>query len=474
MYKPFINVAEIGNYQGISGGLYQRSQFVGLNGGQSNQGLNGTYSITDNSTTGLGVTNQMIGEGFVNKSKIMAKYSHRLQFNAENNQYLLMGISAGVELYNVDKSNVSLTDVNDELINNLDFREYTSPQLNIGFSYYHANAYGGLSVVDMFKTVATDGSTDMSFMDINNATIYLYGGYKLDLSEKWKMDLSSLIRYSGSSNVQVDINTHAVYNNLIGMGLSYRTSNELYVNTSIKCAKNITVGYGFEYHLANTSLAHKGTHEVMLVYALDFKDNTTLPVDSLLEFETTSILLVQADSLAQIAVTDSLAQVAVTDSLAAVKLANTPPDMDGDGVIDEIDDCIDVAGTAEYNGCSEEVIEDLKIQLAEYASYIKFGNGKKKLSESVKQNLSGLVDLMNKHPHTIFNIEGYSDSVGNEESNQKLSEIRANSVMQFLIDEGVDENMVRAYGYGEDNPIADNNTREGRAKNRRIEIQIGY
>lgn len=68
-------------------------------------------------------------------------------------------------------------------------------------------------------------------------------------------------------------------------------------------------------------------------------------------------------------------------------------------------------------------------------------------------------------------IEGYTDSVGNDAYNLKLSERRAEAVKQYLVDKyGIDPNRLIARGGGESNPVASNSTEEGRAQNRRVEI----
>ncbi|MEX0273247.1 MAG: OmpA family protein, partial [Flavobacteriaceae bacterium] len=75
-------------------------------------------------------------------------------------------------------------------------------------------------------------------------------------------------------------------------------------------------------------------------------------------------------------------------------------------------------------------------------------------------------------PNAKFTVEGHTDSVGSSESNQRLSEARANSVRDFLINEGIDHNRLSALGYGEEKPIASNSTRTGRKHNRRVEINL--
>jgi len=77
---------------------------------------------------------------------------------------------------------------------------------------------------------------------------------------------------------------------------------------------------------------------------------------------------------------------------------------------------------------------------------------------------------MKEYPNATFLIEGHTDSVGRADSNQKLSDERASSVMSFLIENGIASNRLTHKGFGEERPIDSNKTRAGRANNRRVEI----
>lgn len=80
--------------------------------------------------------------------------------------------------------------------------------------------------------------------------------------------------------------------------------------------------------------------------------------------------------------------------------------------------------------------------------------------------------LTETHPNVRVRIEGHTDSTGPEEYNQGLSERRANSVRDFLVSRDVDPSRLATIGFGESRPIASNDTREGRALNRRVELQV--
>jgi len=83
-----------------------------------------------------------------------------------------------------------------------------------------------------------------------------------------------------------------------------------------------------------------------------------------------------------------------------------------------------------------------------------------------------IITILNEYPTAKFSVEGHTDSVGSNSLNQKLSESRALSVKEFLVSKGIDAFRLSAIGYGEDKPIATNNTSKGRTENRRVEINL--
>ncbi len=94
------------------------------------------------------------------------------------------------------------------------------------------------------------------------------------------------------------------------------------------------------------------------------------------------------------------------------------------------------------------------------------------LSSSMKQNLSDLAATLNKYEDTDILIEGHTDSTGSDDYNYTLSQKRAASVSDYLTMKGVTRSRLTNVGYGETQPVADNNTESGRSKNRRVEVAI--
>ncbi|MEO6869632.1 MAG: OmpA family protein [Ginsengibacter sp.] len=147
------------------------------------------------------------------------------------------------------------------------------------------------------------------------------------------------------------------------------------------------------------------------------------------------------------------------------------PDTDNDGVNDEDDKCPNVAGPASNFGCpviKEEVIK--KVNMA--AKNIYFQTGSSQLLPRSFQSLKDVAEILKSNSSYMIDVNGHTDNTGGTELNQKLSESRANSVKQYLAENGIDEKRINAIGYGETKPIADNTTAAGRASNRRVEMTL--
>ncbi|HET6767123.1 MAG TPA: OmpA family protein [Chitinophagaceae bacterium] len=143
-------------------------------------------------------------------------------------------------------------------------------------------------------------------------------------------------------------------------------------------------------------------------------------------------------------------------------------DTDGDGVPDDTDRCPDTPGPASNNGCPE----DVKTKLTYIAKNIYFNTNKATLQNISYDPLNQLVDILNKYPTAKLTIEGHTDNTGTNAHNMQLSESRAKTVMSYLTGKGIPANRLTAVGYGEENPVATNNTAEGRTLNRRVELKL--
>ncbi len=105
-------------------------------------------------------------------------------------------------------------------------------------------------------------------------------------------------------------------------------------------------------------------------------------------------------------------------------------------------------------------------------SDVLFDTGKYTLKPSTQISLAKVSGILQAYPGLKLQVEGYTDSVGSDDYNQKLSENRADAVRDFLVGQGVPTDNISATGYGKAKPVADNSTAKGRAQNRRVQLVV--
>jgi outer membrane protein OmpA-like peptidoglycan-associated protein len=149
------------------------------------------------------------------------------------------------------------------------------------------------------------------------------------------------------------------------------------------------------------------------------------------------------------------------------------PDRDNDGVNDEEDKCPDLAGTVENHGCPV-IQQEVKKKIDIAAKNIYFATGSAKLLAKSNKSLNEVATILNNDTNLKLNVNGYTDNTGVAQKNQVLSENRARAVYDYLVKKGISDSRLKSAGFGQDNPVADNKTAAGRAKNRRVELQLHY
>lgn len=146
------------------------------------------------------------------------------------------------------------------------------------------------------------------------------------------------------------------------------------------------------------------------------------------------------------------------------------PDTDGDGVGDQDDKCPRLQGSTE-SGCPPIDKQDREY-LDKISTEITFQTGSSRLTQESKAILKKVKSIVDNYPGRVLSIEGHTDSTGSAERNQELSEERAKSCYNYLIELGLSPAALRYRGYGENNPVADNMIASGREKNRRVEFRF--
>lgn len=153
-----------------------------------------------------------------------------------------------------------------------------------------------------------------------------------------------------------------------------------------------------------------------------------------------------------------------------------PADRDKDGIIDSADRCPDVAGIEANDGCPELKLEEADQKIIQEAiQNVQFETASARLKQTSLEVLNKVAILMQKYPKARLKIDGHTDSEADDVKNLELSKARAIACKNYLVqNKEINSNRILANGYGETQPIATNDTAEGRRMNRRVEFHLNY
>ncbi|NLL13926.1 MAG: OmpA family protein [Fibrobacter sp.] len=149
-------------------------------------------------------------------------------------------------------------------------------------------------------------------------------------------------------------------------------------------------------------------------------------------------------------------------------------DNDKDGIPDLKDKCPNEPetfnGFEDEDGCPDTLKKEPDMPKQQTIQGILFKSGSPEMTFESYQHLEPVIQKLKQYPEVEIEIRGHTDSYGNYNKNMTLSQMRAESVRQYMISKGIEASRLKAVGFGSSSPIADNRTAAGRAMNRRIEV----
>jgi OmpA-OmpF porin, OOP family len=150
-------------------------------------------------------------------------------------------------------------------------------------------------------------------------------------------------------------------------------------------------------------------------------------------------------------------------------------DRDGDGILDDLDACPDEPetenGFQDEDGCPDELPKEVQAFTGTIKG-ITFDNDKDTIRKPSTPTLDNAVEVLKNNPDIRIKISGHTDNKGGRDHNLDLSRRRAEAVKRYLVEHGIDEGRIQTEGFGPDKPVDTNDTKAGRANNRRIEFEI--
>jgi len=147
-------------------------------------------------------------------------------------------------------------------------------------------------------------------------------------------------------------------------------------------------------------------------------------------------------------------------------------DRDGDSVVDRLDNCPDENGPPENQGCPKKQLVKITDDKLEIIESVYFKTDRAVIEPRSFGLLDNVAAVLVAHDQLKIQVEGHTDSQGDDAYNKQLSQRRAEAVVAYLVKKGIAAARLTALGFGEEKPIADNRTKEGRAQNRRVVFTV--
>ncbi|MBN2348488.1 MAG: type IX secretion system membrane protein PorP/SprF [Bacteroidales bacterium] len=239
-----------------------RKLWAGIGGSPSIQYLMGDMEVADAMGAGVKFFNYQAGP--VRKTGMEGTYSYHLLLNNAGTK-LSFGLSAQVYQYMLNKSELFIEDVDDEIF--MGTESMVVPDVSFGIFLYDEKYYAGLAIPQLFnRNIDLKSGRILQQKQVRH--FYLHGGYKFNLNDDFRMEPSLLFKFVEAGLFQADINARVTYIDMVSFGLSYRSSDAMVFQLGYK-NKDFLINYAFDLTLSPLKTQTLGSHEIILIYTLD-------------------------------------------------------------------------------------------------------------------------------------------------------------------------------------------------------------
>lgn len=266
--RSFFNPATTGTNGTREASALFRKQWFGFHGSPMNGGLSYEQPFKSyNMGIGGYLYSDQIGE--MNVTNLVANYRYTLKLNEKQN--LSFGMNFGADFISVNYDALVYWDEQDEMFNS-GRANTVVPRAGVGVNYYAEDFYVGISVPRVLTyNDKHNVSIDKSKLPSLVSHYYLTGGYKFPLNNEFSMKTAALVKFTPNVKPQADINVTTMYQNIIGLGIGYKSLGFASVNLLYVYDEAVSFGYAFDMTLTRMANYSKGSHEIMVKYNLPMK-----------------------------------------------------------------------------------------------------------------------------------------------------------------------------------------------------------
>lgn len=429
--------------------------------------------------------NSYIGGMIVGDNRAMVSYltgnlmyAHKIIF--KQNNFLALGLGVGFA-----NNSLNTEMVNTQVKNDPSFSVFNSTRLDVGFgAAYYLNKWRlGISAPHIFDQFG-------DFSNQYNANL----GYSFNTKNNdWKFIPSVMLRNYKNVGILYDLMGMATWKEKVTGQVGYRTDKSIIAGIGFNW-RMLTIAYAYQYHVgeAYNAFSASGTQEVQLALKLCKKDKPAAqekpvaeekkPIDENADKVATTVIMldekygnpVAGNIVVKKGKTEVYTGKGDASGVSNIYLLPNKYEIlvTAPSYLPQIEN-IDLSNEAK--GSKYEIkLKPIKLEKGLVFKFksINFETGSDKLKSSSYQILDKIAEIMLENPNMVVEIAGYTDNVGDDAKNKALSEKRAQSVLAYLTTKGVKPSQMKAVGYGEANPIATNDTEEGRLQNRRVMFTV--
>ena len=360
--------------------------------------------------------------------QVSASGSVSYGFKIAREHTIRLGISGGYFQMRIDPTDAIAFDVNDNIVTG-GVQSSNSVTTEAGILY----AFKGLEISFASKQLIETRS-NFNYQNLEGYGLKRhfigYAGYSFVLNKK--LSLTPSVLYKGVNNVnQFDVNVDLNYDDFIYGGVGYRTGVGLIGRVGINIRKLFYIGYAYEAPMMNLAKYSSGSHEIAVGLKLcrKKKEDDITAVDPISgEIDTIMSVETRIDTL----------------------------------IVERVDTVF----------VKEPSNDDVRKAMLRASDHLEFEYDKAIILKESFGDLESLTNILLVREELKISLEGHTDSDGTEEYNMRLSKDRVEAVKDFLIANGISASRIKTSYYGESRPIADNSTDEGKAQNRRVNMEI--
>ncbi len=270
LHQPFVNTASIAKSGAQNGAFIFKQQWLGYEGAPSSLFMNFNMPLKSaDRFAGVMLSNDNIG--IHNNVRLSGIYAHR--FRIDRKSFFSLSAAPGLEFIQSDYTQIETDFANDPIFAGSATSLFS---LNMGASafYFNKKFYAGIAFPTLLdnRFESVNGGTNQGKIgfDYKQVPINFTAGWKKDLGKFFTIQPSMLVRYEIASAMQFDINALAEYREVVGFGLSYRSTKALVVLANYRINKLFKVGYAFNTQIGSQLASyHSGTHEIALLYGIE-------------------------------------------------------------------------------------------------------------------------------------------------------------------------------------------------------------